>query len=225
MRTTFLIHRSLAAAFCDVVIALGLAVLSASAHAELVFAGQLNDPANAALAASDLTAPQFASPVDVANNVALLTFTVGLAGSVEVRSTGFAAGGVDPFFSLFQGTGPTATFLASNYDQAFSTGGDFDYVGLLATGAYTIALGTFANESFAENYGSGTLADGFIGLGTESYLGDSSYRLSVTSLPVTAPVPEPTSAALLLIGMAALFARRRHMQRVGYVGKFERIQS
>ena len=36
---------------------------------------------------------------------------------------------------------------------------------------YRIALGAFANMSFAENLGSGVLGDGFVGLGVPGVLG------------------------------------------------------
>jgi len=72
----------------------------------------------------------------------------------------------------------------------------------LAAGAYKIALGAFANMSFAENTGAGYLADGFVGLGDPSSFGDGSYRLVVTSA-----VPEPTTWALLAMGLVMLSAR------------------
>jgi hypothetical protein len=54
--------------------------------------------------------------------VALYTFNVAASGSVSFTSLGFAGGGVDPYFSLFSGSGNAAGFLGSNYVQAFSTG-------------------------------------------------------------------------------------------------------
>ena len=70
----------------------------------------------------DLGAALFGDDFEIANNVALHTFSVAAPGSFNFDSNGYDAGGIDPYFTLF-GTGPTATFLASNYDQAFSTGG------------------------------------------------------------------------------------------------------
>jgi len=87
--------------------------------------------------------------------------------------------------------------------QAFATGGDFSYSATLAAGSYRLALGVFANMSFAENLGSGTLAEGFTALGAPIYAGDTSYRLVVTT-----PVPEP-AAWLLLAACVPLLLQRR----------------
>ena len=167
------------------------------------YAGNLGDAGNAALVGSDLGAPDFTDDNAIADNVALYTFTTN-TGLVSIVSTGFAGGGVDPYFTLFSGSGGTATFYDSNYLQATSTGGDFAWTGTLAGGTYEIALGAFENMSFAENLGSGTLADGFIFLGDPNSLGNGSYSLNVTTA-----VPEPSGALLLVFGVAALATRIR----------------
>ena len=167
------------------------------------YAGNLGDAGNAALVGSDLGAPDFTDDNAIADNVALYTFTTN-TGLVSIVSTGFAAGGVDPYFTLFSGSGGTATFHDSNYLQATSTGGDFTWTGTLAGGTYEIALGAFENMSFAENLGSGTLADGFIFLGDPNSLGNGSYSLDVTTV-----VPEPSGALLLVFGAATLATRLR----------------
>jgi hypothetical protein len=179
-----------------------LAAAAMTAGAATTLAGNLGDPGNGALVGSDLGVPDFTDANAIANNVALYTFTIGQAGAVSVVSTGFAAGGVDPYFTLFTGTGASATFLDSNYVQATSTGGDFTWAGTLAAGSYEIALGSFENMSFAENLGSGTLGDGFIGLGDPNSLGDGSYSLTLTT-----PVPEPSAPWLLAVGLAAVGTR------------------
>ena len=171
------------------------------------YAGNLGDAGNAALVGSDLGAPDFTDDNSVANNVALYTFSTG-AGLVSIVSTGFAGGGVDPYFTLFTGSGGTATLLDSNYLQATSTGGDFTWSGSLAAGTYEIALGSFENMSFAENLGTGTLGDGFIALGDPNSLGDGSY-----SLDVTTPVPEPSGLLLMAAGFAALATRIRRARK------------
>jgi hypothetical protein len=167
------------------------------------YAGNLGDSGNAALVGSDLGAPDFTDDNAIADNVALYTFTTN-TGLVSIVSTGFAGGGVDPYFTLFSGSGGTATFHDSNYLQATSTGGDFTWTGTLAGGTYEIALGAFENLSFAENLGSGALADGFIFLGDPNSLGNGSYSLDVTTV-----VPEPSGALLLGFGAAALATRLR----------------
>jgi hypothetical protein len=174
-----------------------------------VFSGYLNDTANGALAGSDLGAPSFADDFAIANNVALYVLSVATPGDVNFLSKGFGLGGVDPYFTLFSGTGTSATFLGSNYDQAFfGGGGDFSLDLLLTAGDYTIALGAFANLSFAENLGAGTLGDGFIGLGEPGLLGNSFYELDV-SAPTAAAVPEPASLLLLMLPGALLVIRCR----------------
>ena len=168
-------------------------------------AGNLGDSGNAALVGSDLGAPDFSDDNAIADNVALYTFMVTVPGTVDIVSTGFAAGGVDPYFTLFAGGDGTATFVDSNYDDA---DGDFTWTGSLASGTYQIALGAFENMSFAENWGVGTLADGFISLGDPGSLGDGSYSLTLTT-----PVPEPSGAWLMAVGLAALATRSLRARR------------
>nr|WP_316642464.1 DVUA0089 family protein [uncultured Roseateles sp.] len=175
---------------------LGLACLQAPAA---TLSGNFNDASNTALVGSDLGAPSFVDVFAVANNVALYDLLVPVAGAVTIISSGFAEGGADPYFTLFAGAGNSANVIASNYTQAFSTGGDFSYAATLAAGTYRISLGLFANMSLAENLGSGTLADGFIGLGEPTSLGDGHYRLQVTT-----PVPELSTAWLSALGLTTL---------------------
>ena len=178
----------------------GLAMMvAATAAGATSLSGNLGDAGNGALVSSDLGAPNFVDSPSIANNVALYTFTTSISGLVSLVSAGFAAGGVDPYFSLFSGSGASATFLDSNYAQAFSTGGDFGYSAVLAAGTYEVAIGAFANMSFAENLGTGTLGDGFIALGDPNALHDGSYAVTLTT-----PVPEPGASALLLFGLVAL---------------------
>jgi len=177
--------------------------LAATLAGATTYAGNLGDAGNAALAGSDLGAPAFDDANAIANNVALYTFTTA-AGTVSIVSTGFAGGGVDPYFTLFSGSGGAAIVYDSNYVQATTTGGDFAWTGTLAAGTYEIALGSFENMSFAENLGSGTLADGFIGLGDPNSLFDGSYSLNLST-----PVPEPSGTWLVGVGLAALATRMR----------------
>lgn len=187
----------------------GLATHAAASYA-VTFSGYVNDAANPALVHSDLGPALFGDDFEIANNVALHTFSVAAPGNFNFDSNGFAAGGIDPYFTLFSGTGPTATFLASNYDQAFDTGGDFLINLALAAGDYTIALGTFANMSFAENNPDAdpSLGDGFTFLGGPGFVGNYYYELTV-DLGEPPPVPEPGSLMLLLTGLAMVGARRR----------------
>lgn len=191
-----------------------LATLAAGASANAgttVYSGNLGDPGNAALVGSDFSDPVDGAPdfSDPANNVALYVFTVDHAGNVSVTSTAANAAGMIPYFTLFAGSGDSAVFVASNFDfEAYDpVGGDFTWTGTLAAGTYELALGTFENMSFAEQQPDVyTLGDGFIGFG--QYLGTGDYSLTVTT-----PVPEPTSAWLLGLGLAALGTRSWRARR------------
>ena len=156
-------------------------------------------------------AASFVDDAAKANNTALYTFTVTMAGTVTIASTSFAGGGVDPYFTLFNGSGDTATFLASNYDQATTTGGDFTWSGTLGVGTYEFAIGAFENMSYAEQDSSQyTLYDGFIGIGDPNSLGSGAYSVTLTT-----PVPEPTDLLMMSIGLAALTTRAWRARRNG----------
>ena len=67
-------------------------------------------------------------------------------------------------------------------------------------------MGAYANLSFAENLGVGSLGDGFIGLGQPDFLGNYYYELEVVTPDAAAP--EPSSLALLaLTGIVFLGSR------------------
>lgn len=172
------------------------------------------------------------------NDVFLASFSLAAAGTVTIRTWSFGgtvdapggvnlsgrvitAGGFDPYVSIFAGTGPSATFLASNDDGLCPPGhaapvcADSTLVsGLLATGTYTLALTLPFNYSFAENTGSGSLGDGFIALdssfndGACATICSNAYAVDISS---AALVPEPSSSLLLSAGglMLYLFVRRR----------------
>lgn len=169
--------------------------------------GRLDDAANPALIGSFGSPPVFtADPLDSVENVALYGFTLAANQSVRFESQGYAAGGIDPYVSLFSGTGAPATFVRSFAGAAV---GDFDETVMLLAGDYTVAIGLYMNMSFAENYGGGTLGDGFTGLGGSDF-GDGSYRLLLTTSDVVQRLPEPGSLGLLVVafGAAALVGRK-----------------
>lgn len=187
--------------------------LSTPAQAAFIgFSGALDDPGNAALVFYDLGPAQFTDDLATANNVALHSFNVALGGVARISSTGYAAGGIDPYVTLFSGSDRTsATFVVSNVDNATTLGGDFDLDILLAPGDYTLAIGAYQNMSFAENSG-GVLGDGFIGLGGPLFFGDGTYALGIT-LPDGGTVPEPGGAGLVLAALLAAAAASRRARR------------
>jgi hypothetical protein len=124
-----------------------------------------------------------------ANDTATYKFSVSAASTVTIQSYGYGgsggapggtnmagvvipAGGFDPYISVFVGAGPSATFLASNDDGVCvppsvigSLCPDSALSLTLGPGTYTLVVEAFDNMSLAENLGSGTLGDGFTGLG------------------------------------------------------------
>lgn len=194
-----------------VLIFLGFAVGTTQA-ATVTLRGYFDDPANTALVGYDLGPPLFGDDWEIANNVALYPLSVPIAGLVTFTSYGYAAGGADPYFTLFQGNGAAATFLGSNYAQAFSTGGDFSIAFDLAAGGYQIAMSVFANMSVSENYGSGTLGDGFSAFGMPGDQRSWYYELGVT-LPDQPQVAEPCTLLLTVPGLVGLAGLRKKMRR------------
>ncbi len=155
---------------------LGVAIAAAAASraalaATLSLAGAL-DPGNA----QDVAFRVFtlASP----GNVTIQSYgyggSAGAPGGANAAGVSIPGGGFDPYVSVFAGAGPSATFLASNDDGACPPGtvadglcGDSTLaLPALPAGTYTIAISAFLNMSLAENLGSGTLGDGFVGLGS-----------------------------------------------------------
>jgi hypothetical protein len=183
------------------------------------------------------------------NDVLLISFSLSGAASVDMQSYGFggsadapggtnaagqviAPGGFDTYFSLFQGTGGGATFLASNDDGDCPPGDaevacrDSTLNLSLSSGGYTLAVSTFENLSFAENLGSGTLGDGFIGLG--SYFNSDTFSdtssayavdivasgLTLTDVHRLSDVTEPSTTGLLGATLLALaLCKRNAVQR------------
>ena len=177
----------------------------------LSFVGHLDDtdPNDVFLASFSLAGP---------STVSIRTWgfggTVNAPGGTNAQGQVIAAGGFDSYVSLFAGSGGGATFIASNDDGLCPPGNAAPAcadstltTGLLAAGTYTIALTLPFNYSFAENYGTGTLGDGFIGL--DSSFSDGSCAATCSSayafdVSYMAPVPEPATWALFGAGMSLL---------------------
>ena len=175
-------------------------------------------------------------PAD-ANDVALISFKLLSAADVDIQTWGYGgtseapggvngagavivAGGFDPYVSLFQGSGAGATFIESNDDGLCPPGHAAPachdatlHLSGLAAGDYTLAIGTFGNMSFAENYGSGNLGDGFIGLGnyydaSSDTVRSTHYAVDISSAGLPA-VPESASLAMLGAGLLIVVGRLR----------------
>lgn len=148
----------------------------------------------------------------------------GYGGGVNGAGTVIPQGGLEPYLSLFN---PAGTFLASTFPAASLcppgartntlSGLCYDVRlngGVLLPGTYELALTAFDNLSFAENLGTGTLADGFTGLGNLYPGEDLHYAFDVTLSPAVPTVtPEPPPFVLVglssLLGAAANLIRRR----------------
>ena len=207
-----------------------IAVRSASADT-ISFAGNLRDDANVTSCGSGCTLgpsnpdsdyAQWAAVVDsftvsTASGMQAVTFSYG--GGVNGAGTTIAQGGFEPYLSLFDSSGTflASTFFGTNCPAGANTNTDsgqcFDVAldgGTLAPGSYQIAISAFQNLSFAENLGTGTLADGFTGLGNLAAGEDLHYAFDVV-LSSTTPVPEPSAGWLLagaMLSMAVVLGRR-----------------
>ena len=140
-----------------------------------------------------------------------ITFSYG--GGFSGAGATILQGGFEPYLSLFDSGG---NFLASTFFETVcppgarwntNSGQCFDALldgGILAPGEYQIAISAFGNMSFAENQGSGTLADGFTGLGNLAQGEDLHYAFDVILSEPVATVPEPSTFLLLGCILAGL---------------------
>jgi hypothetical protein len=214
---------------------LGLVLLAAgcASASTIFFAGDLRTDATitacgpfCALASSDTDATwaqwaAVAQAFTVSTPSLMNAITFGYAGGTDGNGIVVAPGGLEPYLSLFDSGG---NFLASTFfgvtcpTGAGNVGGNcFDVEldpGLLSPGTYTIVLSAYMNTSLAENNSTGTLADGFTGLGN---LGTGESLAYAFDLNLTSTVPEPGTAfgvlaGVLLFGVKLRFhggARRR----------------
>lgn len=169
---------------------------------------------------SDADYAQWAAVVDlvhVSTTSTLQAITFSYGGGVNGAGTNIPEGGFAPYLSLFNSSGD---FLASTFfGTACPTGAKTNTLsgqcydvkldaGILAPGDYRIAITAFENLTLAENYGSGTLADGFAGLGNLFDDEDLHYAFDVT-LTDASPVPEPSSGLLLPAAMLLGYVYKR----------------
>jgi hypothetical protein len=135
----------------------------------------------------------------------------GYGGGTNAAGTVIPSGGFDAYLSVFSGMGDSATFLASNDDGKCPPGPASPVcedptliLNGVPVGTYRLALTVFDNISFAENYGSGTLGDGFTSFGDDYYdAASNSVRTWNFAIDVTSNVgfaPEPGSFTLFAAG-------------------------
>lgn len=136
-----------------------------------------------------------------------ITYSYG--GGANGHGLAVANGGFEPYLSLFDSSG---TFLASTYSGQTCPPGALTYqgdcldvrldMGVLPAGTYQIAISSYANMSFAENSGAGTLSDGFTGLGNLYFGEDLHFAFDVVT--GNSDVPEPSTWLLTAGGLVLL---------------------
>lgn len=162
------------------------------------------------------------------NEVQLFSFTLAADSGVTLRTWSYAggmnaagnligAGGFDPIVSLFYGLGGTALLIGANDDGSGvavdpGTGLALDSlleISALPAGTYTVGLTQVAN--FANGP---TLGDGFLGSGNPAFDGRTgSWALDILGVDTAASIPEPTTLALTVLGLAVVGARAAAVRR------------
>jgi hypothetical protein len=215
----------------NLAVALVLAAATTAAKADVIFfSGDLRTDANVTGCGSGCTLGPGNTDLEYANWAAVTyTFVVNTATTVQAVTYGYAggtsltgaivpSGGLEPYLSLFDSSGDllTSSFSGTCPATANTLGGNcfdvqLDTTPLLEPGTYTIALSAWENMSLAENLGTGTLADGFTGLGNLNPGENLNYAFDVI-LPSN--VPEPGTGLLLLtaFGAAAVLKLRNRLQ-------------
>jgi hypothetical protein len=140
-----------------------------------------------------------------------ITFSYG--GGVNGNGLAIANGGFEPYLSLFDSSG---NFLASTYSGQTCPTGALTYqgacldvrldMGVLPAGTYQIAISSYANLSFAENFGAGTLSDGFTGLGSLYSGEDLHFAFDIVT---GSDIPEQSTWLLTAVGLVFTWRLRR----------------
>lgn len=213
-----------------------VAAIPAQSSTVLFFSGNLRTNANVTSCGfactlgpsnTDADYAQYAAVVNsftVSTTTTMEAITYSYGGGTSLTGAVVPAGGLEPYLSLFDGSGNflESTFLGSLMGTNCPPGANlvagncFDVEldgGTLTPGTYYIALSAWENMSYAENLGTGTLSDGFTGLGNLGNGEDLNYAFDVILPNNVTTAPEPSSLALLAMGCAGLIAQirnRRH---------------
>lgn len=201
-------------------LAFGAALVCSSAAASTIsYVGDLRSDATFLPPDPDPGDAEFAQWAAVVKTFHLSTLssvtatTFGYGGGTNGNGASIAAGGFEPYLSLFDAAG---NFLASTFSGVTCPPGAGSYngacydvtldAGTLAAGDYQIAISAFENMSLAENSG-GVLLDGFTGLGNLASGEDLHYAFDV-DIASTTPVPESTTLIPMAISIATACAAR-----------------
>ncbi|HTS29348.1 MAG TPA: DVUA0089 family protein [Bryobacteraceae bacterium] len=172
----------------------------------------------------------FAATFHVSDASAMKAITFSYGGGTNGHGTVIQEGGFTPYLSLFDSAGH---FLGSTLNGSYCpAGANTNAVsgycndalldgGTLAPGDYEIVISAWENMSYAENLGTGTLADGLTGLGNFDGTGPDELNGPTDGLqfafdvilsgPEVNSVPEPSSLWLLITLAPAVWklSRRR----------------
>lgn len=162
----------------------------------------------------------YVTSFNVSSDSSVSAITFGYGGGTSGTGASIAAGGLEPYLSLFDASG---NFLQSTFagitcpTGAGSVGGScFDVeldAGTLQAGTYQIALTAWENASYAENLGTGILGDGFTGLGNLGSGESLAFAFDVVVTPLTA-TPEPGTGLMLFLMAGVVAAGKLSVRKI-----------
>lgn len=173
------------------------------------------------VAAMTFSLPAFAETVSGTivnhNDVVQIPITLTEQGSLTIWTTSYGSGGFDPIVTLWFG-GSMVGYNDDGYEWLDPAQGVYDSIlGLpnLAPGEYLLTVTSYDNFANGTSLSEGFVYDGATPTPIEQWwsAGSGNYTVHWTTGPVAA-IPEPSSAAMLLAGLAiAGFTCRRRAGR------------